>query len=205
MIFAKDITKTYGDRIIFSSLSFELEDGLRYILHGPSGSGKTTLLGILAGTDKSYSGRIESDKSSVHGSAPIASLSFQGGNLLPWLSALDNVLLLDKAPESRKKAEAILAGLGIPDVSKYPDELSGGMKNRVGIARCLMKDAELYLFDEPFAGLDAKSIELVSECIIRYTQEKTVLAVIHDSVSCPRFDGTRIAFSGSPISSLEFQ
>ncbi len=189
----KGLSKSFGGKKIIDSLSFSFEDGRVYILSGASGSGKTTLLSILAGIDRDYEGSV------ITGST---SFAFQGGNLLPWLDCAENTLLAS-TEKPRAEAEALLSELGIDDPCMYPSELSGGMKIRVGLARALFRDADLYLLDEPFAGLDSASISLVSDVIKRKTAGKTVIAVVHDSVDIEGvFEGKRLVIPSSPLTEL---
>ena len=189
----KGLSKSFGGKKIIDSLSYSFEDGRVYILSGASGSGKTTLLSILAGIDRDYDGSVTTGSTSF---------AFQGGNLLPWLDCTGNTLLASPK-KSRAEAEALLSELGIDDPGMYPSELSGGMKIRVGLARALFRDADLYLLDEPFAGLDSASISLVSDVIKRRTAGRTVIAVVHDSVDIEGvFEGKRLVIPSSPLSEL---
>ena len=187
------LTKSFGGKKIIDGLSYSFEDGRVYILSGASGSGKTTLLSILAGIDRDYEGTVRTGSTSF---------AFQGGNLLPWLDCAANTMLASpKKP--RAETEELLSELGIDDPGMYPSELSGGMKIRVGLARALFRDADLYLLDEPFAGLDSASISLVSDVIKRRTAGRTVIAVVHDSVDIEGiFEGTRLVIPSSPLSEL---
>jgi len=194
MIQIKELIKKYGDRTIIDKLSFDFSDGESYIISGSSGTGKTTLLEILAGIDKDISGEVTNVKSSI---------AFQGGNLLPRLTVLQNLMLAANTGADKEKAIRLLNELGLNCTDKLPAELSGGMKVKAGIARALMKDAELYLFDEPFSGLDSGSIALTAEVIKEHTAGKTVIYVIHDSIDSSMIEAVRLKASGTPFSSLE--
>lgn len=191
MVKLNRVTKKYGKKTVIEDLSFTFEDGKTYILHGKSGSGKSTLLSMIAGTDRKFEGEIVTRT---------VSMSFQDANLLPALNVLDNVMLAVNAGNcppgverraylagERERAVHLLNDLGISELSQYPGELSGGMQARVGIARALMKPADVYLFDEPFAGLDKETIAGTAAVIRRSVRGKTVIAVVHDSIGVPEF------------------
>lgn len=191
MIKLSNVTKKFGEKTVISDLSYTFADGTVYILHGKSGSGKSTLLSLIARTDKKYEGKIE---------CGTVSMSFQNANLLPSLSVLDNVLLavhpknkpqdqsaIEFLSAEKMRAELLLSELGITDFNQFPAALSGGMQARVGVARALMKPADIYLFDEPFSGLDRESIARTAAVIRKNTEGKTVIAVVHDSMEVPFF------------------
>ena len=156
-------------------------------LVGPSGCGKTTLLNILAGFETATAGRVLMDGEPVQGPDPRRGVVFQQGALFTWMSVLDNVAFGPIAiGKSRAEAKAIagqyLEMVGLTSFShRYPYELSGGMQQRVGIARALANDPEILLMDEPFAALDAQTRELLQEEIKRIWQStrKTVLWITH--------------------------
>ena len=132
---------------------------------GPSGCGKSTLLKIVAGLLKPSSGSVTLAGRKIDGPRPDVGIVFQQPTLLPWQNTLDNVLLpvrtlgLDMKA-GREKAHALLRLVGLEKfASHYPGELSGGMQQRVGIARGLIHDPMLLLMDEPFAALDAMTRE----------------------------------------------
>ena len=132
---------------------------------GPSGCGKSTLLKIVAGLLKPSGGRVMLAGRAIDGPRPDVGIVFQQPTLLPWQSALDNVLLPVRTlgmdmQAGREKAKALLKLVGLEKFSgHYPGELSGGMQQRVGIARGLIHDPALLLMDEPFAALDAMTRE----------------------------------------------
>ena len=191
MVNLNRISKKFGKKTVIDALSYTFEDGKTYILRGKSGSGKSTLLSLISGTDKKFEGEIVTGAVSV---------SFQDANLLPALNVLENVMLAvnpQNRPQTltrkaylaaeRERAVGLLSELGITDILQYPQELSGGMQARVGIARALMKPADVYLFDEPFTGLDSETLEKTAAVIRRETAGKTVIAVVHDSIAVPAF------------------
>ncbi len=156
-------------------------------LVGPSGCGKSTLLNILAGFETPTTGQALMDGRPVHGPDPRRGVVFQQGALFTWMTIVDNVAFGPLATgKSRAEALAIatryLEMVGLAGFARrYPYELSGGMQQRVGIARALANDPEILLMDEPFAALDAQTRELLQEELKRIWQQtrKTVLWITH--------------------------
>ena len=176
MLKIKNLTKSFDGRKIFDDFSIDLPHKGFIAICGPSGCGKTTLLRIIAGIERSDSGSIEFPISK-----PTASMSFQEARLLPRLTARENVnLVLGDKKATLPIAEELLNKVGIIDTSLYPEELSGGMKARVSIARALAIKADVYLFDEPFASLDSATADLCAEVIHKMTADALTVAVIHD-------------------------
>jgi NitT/TauT family transport system ATP-binding protein len=154
---------------------------------GPSGCGKSTLLRMIAGLETATSGAIKIDGTPVRGPRRDIGLVFQSPVMLPWRSILKNVLVpaevfgMDRA-SSRIRAEKLLALVGLDGFGdRYPDELSGGMRQRAAIARALMHDPEILLMDEPFGALDALTREAMNLELLRIWQAstKTVVLVTH--------------------------
>ena len=168
-------------------LSLDLAENAFLCLVGPSGCGKSTLLNILAGFETATTGRVLMDGVPVTGPDPKRGVVFQQGALFTWMNVADNVAFGPRAlGKSKAEAARIAAGyiemVGLTTFARrYPYELSGGMQQRVGIARALANDPEILLMDEPFAALDAQTRELLQEEIKRIWQEtrKTVLWITH--------------------------
>ena len=169
-------------------VSFSVHDGEIVALIGPSGCGKTTALRVAMGLDASTSGRVTVDGREVKGCGYDRGMVFQHAELLPWLSAMQNVMFgLEmkgvRGGELRSTAEKYLDLVGLKDSqSRRPHQLSGGMKQRVGIARALAIDPKVLLMDEPFGALDAQTREsLQGELLdIHARTKKTVVFVTHD-------------------------
>jgi NitT/TauT family transport system ATP-binding protein len=169
-------------------VSFTVHDGEIVALIGPSGCGKTTALRIAMGLDASTSGRVTVDGKEVKGCGYDRGMVFQHAELLPWLSALQNVMFgLEmkgmRGGELRDTAEKYLDLVGLKDSqNRRPHQLSGGMKQRVGIARALAIDPKVLLMDEPFGALDAQTREtLQAELLdVHARTKKTVIFVTHD-------------------------
>ncbi|MGB3287826.1 MAG: ABC transporter ATP-binding protein [Burkholderiaceae bacterium] len=166
---------------------------------GPSGCGKSTLLKLLAGLIERSSGDISIRGEAIFGPQQDIGVVFQSPVLLPWRTALENVMLpasVNKQDASRSKvrAQSLLSMVGLGDFhAKYPNELSGGMQQRVAIARALMHDPTTLLMDEPFGALDAMTRENMNLEIRRLWAEsgKTVVFVTH-SIPEAVFLGTRV-------------
>ena len=166
-------------------ISLEVAAGEFLCIVGPSGSGKSTLLRVLAGLLRQSAGevRIEADRPGT----PLTAMVFQEHALLPWRTVLANVTFgLENRGVGRAAREArareMLALVGLARFARhYPHQLSGGMKQRVGIARALANDPEVLLMDEPFAALDAQTRTLMQEELLRIwaTLGKTVIYVTH--------------------------
>lgn len=168
-------------------LTLDIAQNAFVCLVGPSGCGKSTLLNILAGFESATTGQTLMDGKPVRGPDSRRGVVFQQGALFTWMNVQDNVafgpLATGKSTqEAMQIAAQYLELVGLTAFAKrYPYELSGGMQQRVGIARALANDPEILLMDEPFAALDAQTRELLQEEIKRIWQEtrKTVLWITH--------------------------
>lgn len=163
----KNVTKKYGDKVIFKNLTLAFPASGFVSITGPSGTGKTTLINLLLGLTKADSGSV-----SLHGKHSVV---FQEDRLLPWDNVLNNVLLPysgNVTSEIREKAIRILTELGLSkEIYSLPSELSGGMARRVAIARSLLVDADIYIMDEATRGLDDETRQSVLNVIHRYTDQ----------------------------------
>jgi ABC-type nitrate/sulfonate/bicarbonate transport system ATPase subunit len=169
-------------------VSFTVRDGEIVALIGPSGCGKTTALRVAMGLDPASGGRVTVDGHEVHGCGHDRGMVFQHAELLPWLTARQNVMFglemkgMRGAP-LRETAEKYLQLVGLTDSQhRRPHQLSGGMKQRVGIARALAIDPSVLLMDEPFGALDAQTRESMQVELldIHARTGKTILFVTHD-------------------------
>lgn len=164
------------------NLSFDLAPNSFVSLIGPSGSGKSTLLRVLAGLVQPTQGEFKFNK--AH---PRVGIVFQKANLMPWRRVIDNVglpLELQGVPQERVRARAmeLIQLVGLEGFEQtYPRDLSGGMAQRVSIARSLMQDPDVLLLDEPFGSLDALTRERMGDELLQIWQarRKTVLMVTH--------------------------
>jgi NitT/TauT family transport system ATP-binding protein len=171
-----------------SRVSFTVRDGEIAALIGPSGCGKTTALRIAMGLERATSGRVTVDGREVMGCGHDRGMVFQHAELLPWLTALQNVMFglemkgLRGAP-LQATAEKYLDLVGLAaSKDRRPHQLSGGMRQRVGIARALAIDPKVLLMDEPFGALDAQTRETLQEELLQIHARtgKTILFVTHD-------------------------
>jgi NitT/TauT family transport system ATP-binding protein len=155
---------------------------------GPSGCGKSTLLNMVAGFDRPTDGRVLAAGEPVGEPSPARGVVFQEPALFPWLSVLENVVFGPKtqgkpAAEYRASAAQIIEQVGLRGFeSHYPAELSGGMRQRVGIARVLIMQPQIMLMDEPFGSLDAQTRSLMQELLLAVWERhhQTVLFITHD-------------------------
>ena len=191
-----DVSKRFSLRVggqaqtvqALSRVSFTVRDGEIVSLIGPSGCGKTTALRIAMGLETASGGRVLVDGREVKGCGHDRGMVFQHAELLPWLTALQNVMFgLEmkgmRGPELRATAARYLDLVGLGDSrERRPHQLSGGMKQRVGIARALAIDPKVLLMDEPFGALDAQTREsLQAELLdLHGRTQKTILFVTHD-------------------------
>lgn len=176
----RNLTFSYGDPV-FTDLNLQVDDGEFVSILGPSGSGKSTLLKVLGGILKPDSGEIQMDGTMGPAMMPQEDLLF------PWLTILDNALLYarlhgEKQKElPRAKAGLELFGLGGYE-NNYPDELSGGMRQRAAFLRTALCPAEILLLDEPFASLDVLTRHEMQRWLASMREElyRTILLVTHD-------------------------
>src|SRR6202790_444658 len=189
---SKQFTLRVGGEIqkvqALQKVSFTVRDGEIVALIGPSGCGKTTALRIAMGLETASGGRVTVDGREVTGCGHDRGMVFQHAELLPWLTAMQNVMFgLEmkgmRGAELRDTAERYLELVGLSDSSnRRPHQLSGGMKQRVGIARALAIDPQVLLMDEPFGALDAQTRETMQAELldIHARTKKTIIFVTHD-------------------------
>lgn len=174
----KNLNKSFDKKTIFRDFTYYFADSGIYAVKGDSGIGKTTLLRIIAGIDKRYSGTVSG------GGVKHVSFCFQEHRLFPSLSAFDNVLKLsfgEDTHHNRSLARNMLTRLKFTesDMLLKPDELSGGMKQRVAFARAVLKDSPILLLDEATKELDAELADTVLEIIAEQAKKRLVIFVTH--------------------------
>lgn len=175
MIELKNICLSYGGATVLEELSLTVSPGVHIALMGPSGCGKSSLLNIIAGLVKPTSGTVSVGSERV-------SYVFQEPRLLPWRTAAQNVnaVLSDNAA-SMPEALRRLSLVGLADAAeKYPGKLSGGMRQRVNLARALAYDGDILLLDEPLKGLDETRRDELLAFLQKYAAGKTVVLATHD-------------------------
>lgn len=189
-IVLNNISKSYGEKSVLKDLSLLIEEKSVCLITGDSGSGKTTLLRIIAGLDTDYTGEI----TGVSGKD--CAFVFQEYRLFPTLSALENVAISAKGEKSEKteRAKKLLLELKFneSDLYKLPNELSGGMKQRVSIARALASDKPVMLFDEPTKELDKSLRKALYKKINELSADKTVIMVSHLTDDLKEFSGVTV-------------
>ena len=183
----RNVSKVYGDVQALKDLSLDFPRGELTSLLGPSGCGKTTLLKIIAGLLQPTAGEVEVDGRKVTGPGPDRAFVFQDFALLPWANVLRNVsfgLELRGVAKSEREAiaEKYIRNVGLAGFEKkYPHQLSGGMRQRVGLARALSVDAKVLLLDEPFSAVDEQTRRKFQEDLLSLVQneKKTFIFVTH--------------------------
>ena len=170
----KEIFLSFGGHAVLSNCSLHLAPGERIALMGPSGCGKTTLLRTALSLQQSDSGTVVCR---AHKPAAV----FQEPRLLPWLTALENVnLVLSDTPETLPAARAWLECMELADsAGLYPAELSGGMQQRVSLARALACEPDLLVLDEPFKGLDSALYDRILEVLKKALDGASLLLATH--------------------------
>ena len=190
----KNLSKTYFDSYAGTQVtavrdvSLDVRPGEFVSVVGPSGCGKTTILNMVAGFMPSTGGEILVDGRPVHGPGSDRGVVFQSFALFPWKTVLQNVAFGPKMrglgkSEREKIARDFLALANLSHAAdRYPSELSGGMQQRVGVARALANHPDVLLMDEPFASVDAQTRMSLQEELLRIWQERrtTVIFITHD-------------------------
>ena len=175
---------SFDGKTVLSDFSLKVEKGEIVALMGESGIGKSTLLNLAAGLLHPQKGSIKNHSTKI-------SYAFQEPRLFPWMTALENVNAVlsgkgDTLPTAQKALDFVYLG---KDGQLYPNELSGGMKTRVSIARAIAYDGDLYLLDEPFSALDAELREKILLSLRNHLKERgaTALFVTHQHEEAERF------------------
>jgi putative hydroxymethylpyrimidine transport system ATP-binding protein len=196
----RGLTLRFGAQTLFEALDLDLQAGRLTALLGESGVGKSTLLRVLAGLEDPHAGEVTSDDG-----RPISDrVAFMGQQdlLLPWLSALANVSVgarLRGDRPNRARAMSLLARVGLADsADALPEHLSGGMRQRVALARTLYEDRPIVLMDEPFSALDALTRARIQSLAAELLAGRTVLFITHDPLEACRLADTLLVLHGSP-------
>jgi NitT/TauT family transport system ATP-binding protein len=184
---AAKVSKRFGSLLALDEIDLTLPDGQFTSFVGPSGCGKTTFLRIVAGLEQATGGEVRIDGHVIDRPAADRGFVFQTDNLLPWRNVLANARLGNelnriRTEDERLRTLALLKLVGLVGFeSHYPAQLSGGMRQRVNLARALAIDPKLLLMDEPFSALDAQTREIMQTELLRIWEEgrKTVLFVTH--------------------------
>lgn len=211
---SKSFSNQAGERIrILQDIDLEIAEGAFFTLLGPSGCGKSTLLNIVAGFEEPTSGDLQINGTPIKGPGTDRTVIFQdvSNALFPYMTVFENV---DFGPKMSGKPKSVrketvetylkLVHLG-KDADKFPFELSGGMKQRVQIARALANDPDILLMDEPFASLDAitkKHLQLELRRIWKETK-KTVFYITHDIIEALMLSTRLAVMTAGPSATLK--
>lgn len=204
---------------ILSSIEFVVPNGTITCLYGPSGCGKSTLLRIIAGLDQGYGGEISLDDKEVTEPTKMIGLVVQAQVTYNWLSVAENIAfslrfsshqrglfrrLFGGAEPSKVSEEAkrlaLIVGLSESDLKKYPEELSGGMKQRMAFARALLPGPQVLLLDEPFSSLDFESRQALQDVVLRVREElgTSFVCVSHDPEEVLYLSDQVVILGGKP-------
>ncbi len=188
----------FGGRLLFDHLDLDLPGGELTALLGVSGVGKTSLLRVLAGFTQA-SGTVTQDGAPLRGT-----VAYMGQNdfLFPWLSVLGNVVVGDRlrgTTPDRARAKALLDRVALGAFAEaLPATLSGGMRQRVALARTLYEDRPIVLMDEPFSSLDQVSRSQMQTLAAELLRDRTAVLITHDPLEACRLAGTILVLSGFP-------
>ena len=188
MIKISNINKSYDEIEVLKDINLDIKEGEFISLIGPSGCGKSTLINIISGLDKSDSGKVLVDDREVKETSTDRIMVFQSAALFPWLNVYDNIAfglknVCKDSKEIKSKVEDVLKKVHLYKFKdKYPHELSGGMKQRVSIARSIVMNPKILLMDEPFSALDEQTRMILHDELqqIWLETKKTIIFVTHN-------------------------
>ena len=188
----ENICVSYKNMKILKRFSLDINTDGAFVtaLFSPTGSGKTTLLKIIAGIQKGFSGEVIEGKK--------VSMVFQDGRLFPWYNVMENMLVMKR--DGREQAGNYLERLGLLEhAGKLPSELSGGMQQKLCIARAVMSDYDLLVLDEPFKGMDETSKEAAMQFISEENGERPIILVTHEKADALAMADEIIVLDGPPL------
>ncbi|MBL0091480.1 MAG: ABC transporter ATP-binding protein [Piscinibacter sp.] len=184
------LAKRYGDSVVFDSVNFGIRAGEFVCIIGHSGCGKTTILNVLAGLETASDGHVFMDNREIAGPSLDRGVVFQGHALMPWLTVRRNIAFAVRSKwplwtraQVDEHVQKYVALVGLDGaIDKKPSQLSGGMKQRVGIARAFAIQPRMLLLDEPFGALDALTRGTIQDELLRICGQthQTVFMITHD-------------------------
>lgn len=187
----RGVKKSYGGQSVLAGIDLSIEKGEFVAIVGYSGAGKTTLINMICGLTRPDEGQVIFNGRPVTGPGPERGIVFQNYSLLPWMSVYENIYLaVDQvfstwtAERKREQVEKYIAMVNLtPARNKRPSELSGGMRQRVSVARALSTEPEVLLLDEPLSALDALTRSSLQDEILRIWEQdhRTVLLITNDT------------------------
>ena len=200
MIVMQDIFRRFEEKTVIQNLSHTFPDKGIFALMGPSGCGKTTLLRLLAGLD-------EPDAGCIAGRPEKIAMAFQEPRLLSWLNSEDNVKLV--LPKDNKGSELTTHWMHVFELDEtaksYPNELSGGMKQRLSLARAMAFGGNLILLDEPFSALDEALKARIAPAIRAACKNALTILVTHNREDADLLGAEVLVCSGDPLTALTAQ
>lgn len=211
MIRVEGLSKFYDDLQVLKDIDLQIEEGQFVSLIGPSGCGKSTLINIISGLDKASKGKVFIDDEKVEGTNTDRIMVFQNAALFPWLNVFENVAfglrnLSKSSDEIKFKVEEILKKVHLYKFKdKYPHQLSGGMKQRVSIARSVVMDPKILLMDEPFSALDEQTRMLLHNELQQIWMEtkKTIIFVTHNIREAVKLSDRVVIMGARPSGIIE--
>jgi nitrate/nitrite transport system ATP-binding protein len=190
LVQVQGLAKRYGDATVFDNVNFTLSEGEFVCIIGHSGCGKTTILNVLAGLEQASEGHVFMAQREVNAPGLERGVVFQGHALMPWLTVRQNIAFAVrskwpgwKRAEVDRQVEKYVALVGLtPALDKKPSQLSGGMKQRVGIARAFAIEPRMLLLDEPFGALDALTRGTIQDELLKIcaATRQTIFMITHD-------------------------
>jgi NitT/TauT family transport system ATP-binding protein len=201
-----DHPRTKTRMVALDDVNLKVMEGEFVSIVGPSGCGKTSFLSVADGLIAATAGRVMVDGQVVAGPGPDRAMVFQDSSLLPWRTVLRNIVyglecLGVSASEAKMRAQQFIGMVGLTGFEDhYPHELSGGMQQRVNLARALVVDPKILLMDEPFAALDAQTREVMQEELLQIwlRAKKTVLFITHQIDEAIYLSDRVVVFSARP-------
>jgi len=184
----ENVTRRFGETVAVDGVNLEMPAGKLSFLLGPSGCGKSTLFNIIGGLQGNFLGKVSVGGEAITGPHPAIGMVFQEESTFPWRTVLDNVafpleILKMGKKERYEKARHFIAMVGLDGFEKrYPAELSGGMRQRVSLARTLASEPKILLMDEPFAALDEQTRLLLGDKVLQIQQQlkQTTMLITHN-------------------------